>query len=109
MPIALSEVQGYAYEAAVNGAALLDAFGRPGGDQWRAGASDLKDRLRTSFCCADELGPYPALALDVNKRRVDGVASNMGHLLGTGILDADEQRLVAVVPIARALGAITAT
>jgi glycogen debranching enzyme len=93
-PIALAEVQGYAYEAAVNGAALLDAFGRPGGDRWRAWASDLKERFRTSFWCADEFGPYPALALDVEKRRVDGVASNMGHLLGTGILDADEQRLV---------------
>ena len=29
-PIALCEVQGYAYEAAAGGAALLDAFGRPG-------------------------------------------------------------------------------
>ena len=29
-PIALAEVQGYAYQAATNGAALLDAFGRPG-------------------------------------------------------------------------------
>ena len=30
--IALCEVQGYAYEAAVSGAALLDGFDRPGGD-----------------------------------------------------------------------------
>ena len=29
-PVALSEVQAYAYEAAVHGADLLDAFGRPG-------------------------------------------------------------------------------
>jgi len=93
-PIALCEVQGYAYEAAVNGAAMLDAFGRTGGDRWRSWASDLKERFRTAFWCADELGAYPALALDARKRRVDGVASNMGHLLGTGILDPDEQRLV---------------
>ena len=32
-PIALCEVQAYAYEAALNGAALLDAFGRSGGDE----------------------------------------------------------------------------
>ena len=93
-PIALCEVQGYAYEAAVNGAAMLDAFGRDGGDHWRAWASALKEQFRSAFWCADERGSYPALALDVHKRRVDGVASNMGHLLGTGILDADEQRLV---------------
>ena len=93
-PIALCEVQGYAYEAALNGAAMLEAFGRAGADHWRAWASDLKERFRSAFWCADEQGPYPALALDARKRRVDGVASNMGHLLGTGILDADEQRLV---------------
>ena len=29
-PVALCEVQGYAYEAAVSGAALLEAFDRPG-------------------------------------------------------------------------------
>ncbi|WP_378788405.1 glycogen debranching N-terminal domain-containing protein [Nonomuraea fastidiosa] len=34
-PIALVEVQGYAYEAATAGAALLDAFGRPGAERWR--------------------------------------------------------------------------
>ncbi len=43
---------------------------------------------------SDELGRYPALALDTAKRPVDGVSSNIGHLLGTGILDADEARTV---------------
>ena len=31
--IALCEVQGYAYEAAISGATLLEAFGRPGADR----------------------------------------------------------------------------
>ncbi|MGZ5418532.1 MAG: amylo-alpha-1,6-glucosidase [Nocardioides sp.] len=93
-PIALCEVQAYAYEAALNGAALLDAFGRPGGDAWRSWAAALKERFRAAFWCEDEQGRYPALALDTMKRPVDGVSSNIGHLLGTGILDADEQRVV---------------
>lgn len=93
-PIALAEVQGYAYEAAVNAAAMLDAFGRPGAAEWRDYAEDLAGKFRASFWCADELGPYPAIALDADKRAVDGVASNMGHLLGTGILNAEECEVV---------------
>lgn len=94
-PIALCEVQAYAYEAALGGADLLDAFGREGGDRWRDWAAALKERFRQAFWCEDEQGRYPALALDARKHRVDGVSSNMGHLLGTGILDPVEQRLVA--------------
>ncbi|SDL25780.1 hypothetical protein SAMN04487916_10782 [Arthrobacter sp. ov407] len=48
-PIALAEVQGYAYEAAVNAADLLDAFGRPGGAEWRDYAEGLAGKFRASF------------------------------------------------------------
>ncbi len=94
-PIALSEVQGYAHDAAVRGAELLEHFGRPGGDQWRAWASELRDRFRDAFWVDDETGRYPAMALDGHKRRVDAVASNMGHLPGTGIVDEEEIALIA--------------
>lgn len=94
-PLALSEVQGYAYDAAVRGAALLDHFGRPGGDGWRAWAADLRSRFRASFWVEDARGPYPAMALDRDKRPVDGVASNMGHLLASGLTDPDESALIA--------------
>ena len=94
-PIALAEVQGYAYQAALGGAALLDAFGRSGGDGWRRYATALQERFRKAFWCTDELGRYPAIALDSSKRAVDGVTSNMGHLLGTGILNDEEARAVA--------------
>ncbi|QNN52328.1 amylo-alpha-1,6-glucosidase [Nocardioides mesophilus] len=93
-PIALCEVQAYAYEAALDGAALLDAFGRSGGESWRAWAAAMKERFRETFWVSDAQGRYPALALDAKKRPVDGVSSNIGHLLGTGLLDADEQRVV---------------
>lgn len=94
-PIALAEVQGYAYQAAVNAADLLEAFGRPGADEWRFYAKGLAQKFHTSFWCDDDLGRYPAIALDKDKRPVDGVASNMGHLLGTGILSAEEEAVVA--------------
>jgi len=86
-PIALCEVQGYAVAAARAGAALLDAFGRPGGDGWGAHAAALAARFAARFWVADPGGDHPAIALDGAGRRVDSVTSNMGHLLGTGILD----------------------
>lgn len=94
-PIALCEVQGYAYEAAVGGAELLDAFGRAGADEWRTWAADLKERFAASFWVDDPAGAYPAIALDSAKRRVDTVTSNIGHLLGTGILTPEQSGLVA--------------
>lgn len=94
-PIALCEVQGYAHEAALAGADLLEAFDRPGADRWRTWAAALRDRFRAAFWVQDEQGRYPAIALDARKRPVDTVTSNIGHLLGTGLLDAEEEQRVA--------------
>jgi hypothetical protein len=96
-PIALVEVQGYAHQAALSGAALLDAFGRPDGDRWRAHAARLSERFRAAFWVDGPLGPHPALALDAAKRPVDSLTSNIGHLLGTGLLTAEESARVAAV------------
>jgi glycogen debranching enzyme len=93
-PIALCEVQAYAFAAAMDGAALLDAFGRPGGDDWRHWAAGLRDRFRSAFWVEDRLGRYPAIALDGDGRPVDSVTSNIGHLLGTGFLDQAETAAV---------------
>lgn len=100
--IALAEVQGYAYAAALHAADLLEESSpqdsTPGAadlpSRLRAWAAQLRERFQAQFWCEDELGPFIALALDGQKRPVDGVASNMGHLLGTGILDADQERIV---------------
>ncbi|GIF77620.1 amylo-alpha-1,6-glucosidase [Asanoa siamensis] len=94
-PIALVEVQGYAYEAALHGAALLDAFDRPGGERWRAYADAMADRFREKFWVDGPAGAHPALALDGDKRPVDALTSNIGHLLGTGLLTAKESAQVA--------------
>ena len=105
-PIALCEVQGYAYAAALAAADLLDTFDplatrcptsrapRTGAD-WRRWAAGMKDRFREAFWLEDEHGGYPAIALDGAKRPVAGPASNMGHLLATGILDPDDADMVA--------------
>ncbi|MCU1585640.1 MAG: uncharacterized protein JWM49_2196 [Microbacteriaceae bacterium] len=94
-PIALCEVQAYAYEAATRGADLLDHFGLRGASEWRSWAANLRDRFHETFWISDASGDYPAIALDANKRPVDTVTSNLGHLLGTGLLDARQSALVA--------------
>ncbi|MGH8861518.1 MAG: amylo-alpha-1,6-glucosidase, partial [Jatrophihabitantaceae bacterium] len=96
-PVALCEAQGYAVAAARRGAAILDAFGRAGADRWRAWAGALTDRFRARFWIrepADGGVPYPAIALDGRGRAVDTVTSNIGHLLGTGLLDDAETAAV---------------
>ncbi|WBU37391.1 glycogen debranching N-terminal domain-containing protein [Homoserinibacter sp. YIM 151385] len=95
-PIALCEVQAYAYEAAVGGAELLDALrGAGAGETWRAWAGRLRRRFGERFWVEDETGRYPAIALDAAKQPVDSLTSNLGHLLGTGLLDPAESALVA--------------
>ncbi|GAA1827796.1 glycogen debranching N-terminal domain-containing protein [Microlunatus capsulatus] len=94
-PVALCEVQGYAHEAALAGATLLEAFDRPGAERLRTWAATLADRFRAAFWVGEGEDRYPALALDGRGARVDSLTSNIGHLLGTGLLDAEEERLVA--------------
>ena len=84
-PIALCEVQAYGHAAA-----LLDEFGRPGATFWRDWAAALRSRFRDAFWVEDVKGRFPAIALDRNGRPADTVTSNLGHLLGTGLLDPDE-------------------
>ncbi|MEV0126891.1 glycogen debranching N-terminal domain-containing protein [Dactylosporangium sp. NPDC050688] len=90
--LAVCEVQAYAYQAARDGADLLDAFGRPGAQRWRDWADGLAERFRAAFWCP---GGYPAVAVTGTGEQVDGVASNMGHLLGTGLLSPAERAAVA--------------
>ncbi|HLU56380.1 MAG TPA: glycogen debranching N-terminal domain-containing protein [Pseudonocardia sp.] len=94
-PLALCEVQGYAYAAARGGAELLAAFDRPGADEWRQWADRLAALFRATYWIDDPDGRYPAIALDGHGRAVTGPASNMAHLLTTGILDDKEAQLVA--------------
>ncbi len=94
-PVALCEVQAYAYQAARHGADLLDAFGRPGAERYRDWAAALRERFRAAYWCGEGPDRFPALALDGAKRPVNTLTSNIGHLLGTGLLDPDEELVVA--------------
>ena len=94
-PIALCEVQAYAFEAASGAAELMDHFGLEGSDEWRQYAAALAVRFREQFWIPSPDGAYPAIALDASKRPVDTVTSNIGHLLGTGLLNAGEEALIA--------------
>jgi glycogen debranching enzyme len=94
-PIALAEVQGYAYAAWRAGARLAAATG----DELVAKERDTRaDALQAQF---DRDFWMPgrrafAIALDGEKRQVDSVTSNMGHCLWSGIVaDADKAAAVA--------------
>lgn len=84
-PIAICEVQGYAYAAFSGMAHLATLLGHSSlAAQWRARAEDLKQRFDAAFWC-DEISCY-ALALDGKKRRCVVQTSNAGHCLYTGIM-----------------------
>jgi glycogen debranching enzyme len=94
-PIALAEVQGYAYAAWRAGAALARATG----DEAAAAARDRRAHVLRRRFEADFWLPQReafAVALDRDKQPVDAVASNMGHCLWTGIItDPDQAAAVA--------------
>jgi glycogen debranching enzyme len=82
-PIALVEVQGYAY-AAWHGAALLGrALGDSAVEDYEARARKLQQRFEDVFWCP-EIGTY-ALALDGAKQPCRVRSSNAGHALFSGI------------------------
>ena len=70
-------------------------FGEAGGGRARASwAAALRDGSASYWVETPE-GRYPAIALDADQRPVDTLTSNIGHLIGTGILDPAEERHVA--------------
>lgn len=88
-PIALCEVQGYAYDALLRTAELAEAVWNDAGlaGELRREAAELATRFNKDFWIED--GGYYALALDGEGRRVDSVASNAGHLLWSGIVPGE--------------------
>lgn len=94
-PIAPCEVQGYVFDARLRAARLADevwhdpALAR----RLRTQAAALRRRFREAFWMPERSG-Y-ALALDAEKRQVDSITSNMGHLLWSGIVRRDHAALVA--------------
>jgi glycogen debranching enzyme len=93
-PIALCEAQGYAYAARMGMAEICTALGdREMAAYLLRQATALKERFNRDFWLPER--GYYALALDGDKRAVDAITSNPGHLLWTGIADEDKAPLVA--------------
>ena len=94
-PIALVETQAYAVEAAHGAAALLEEVLGEDGSAWRAWGDALASRVRERFWVRSGGPALLAMALDGSGRPVDGLGSNIGHALATGLLDEAETRHVA--------------
>lgn len=93
-PIAVCEIQGYAYDAKVRCARLAREVWK---DEALASklefqAADLKRRFNKEFWIPDR--QFFALALDGEKKQVDSLCSNIGQLLWSGIVDDDKVKAV---------------
>lgn len=82
------EVQAHAHRAALLGADLLEACGRPGAESWRSWAAGLRRRFREDFWVEDPGGGRPAAALTPQGQRIPHLGSAAAHLLDTGLLGA---------------------
>jgi glycogen debranching enzyme len=93
-PIALAEVQGYAYAAFLARAHFARELGDDElAEHWADKARTLKRRFNEEFWLPDR--GYYALGLDRDKKPIDSLASNMGHCLWAGVVDEDKAGAVA--------------
>ena len=94
-PHAVCEVQGYAYDARVRSARLArEVWGDPElADRLERDAAALRRRFEEAFWLEED-GFY-ALALDADKMPVRTLASDMGHLLWSGIVPDERVDAVA--------------
>ena len=93
-PLALCEVQGYAYAAYRARAMIAAELGQQDvRESCLAKAAALKERFNRDFWI-EELGWF-AIALDADKRQVDSLTSNIGHCLWSGIVADRHVKAVA--------------
>ena len=94
-PIATCEIQGYAYDARVRMARLArEVWDDPQlAARLDRDAATLRQRFNRDYWI-EARGQY-ALALDGEKRQVDAMTSNVGHLLWSGIVPEDRAATMA--------------
>ncbi len=94
LPRATCEIQGYVYDAKRRCARLAREFWNDPklADSLEREAAELKDRFNQDFWIPER--EFFALALDGDKRKVDSLTSNNGHLLWSGIVDDDKAEAV---------------
>jgi glycogen debranching enzyme len=103
-PIALAEVQAYVYAALVaRSHCATEAGDHDRATGLRRKAAELKRRFNDDFWVDTPDGGYFAMGLDRDKRRIDGVGSNMGHCLWTGIVDEEKAAPVAAALLSDAM------
>ncbi|HZU22139.1 MAG TPA: hypothetical protein VE998_04845, partial [Terriglobales bacterium] len=93
-PIALIEVQGYVYDAKYRMASLLRAFGDVAtADKLKRESLEMARRIEKAFWMPHR-GFY-AMALDGEKKPVEVVSTNPGHLLWSRAISRERARTVA--------------
>ena len=94
LPRATCEIQGYVYDAKRRCARLAREFWKDPklAERLEREAAELKDRFNRDFWIPERR--FFALALDGDKRKVDSLTSNNGHLLWSGIVDDDKAEAV---------------
>ncbi|MFG6494568.1 amylo-alpha-1,6-glucosidase [Fictibacillus sp. UD] len=92
-PIALSEVQGYVYQAKIGVAAIFEAQGkREEANKLREQAEKLKNLYDEQFWMEDQ--QFHAIALDKDKKQVGTLTTNPGHVLFAEMLEEDRAEKV---------------
>ena len=96
LPIATAEIQGYVYDAKRRVAELARRLLGDDGlaDRLEHEADDLSRRFQEDFW-SDERGGYYVIGLDGDKRPIDSLTSNIGHLLWSGIVPPERAPTVA--------------
>lgn len=93
-PLAVVEIQGYYYIAKqLMGLTFMALGAIDRGITLLQQAEELKRRFNQAFWMPEE--GFFALALDRDKQQVKSIASNVGHCLACGIVDADKAAAVA--------------
>ncbi|HVK26282.1 MAG TPA: glycogen debranching N-terminal domain-containing protein [Actinokineospora sp.] len=93
-PIALAEVQGYAYAAYTARARIATSLGDTAtAADCTAKAERLKAAFNERFWLPDK--GWFAIGLDADKRPIDALTSNIGHCLWSGIVADDKAAAVA--------------
>jgi glycogen debranching enzyme len=93
-PRALCEIQGYAYDAKVRTARLARNIlnDKTLAEKLEKEAKQLKERFNKDFWIPER--GFFAIALDGDKKKVDSLTSNIGHLLWSGIVEEDKVKSI---------------
>lgn len=91
-PVALLEVQGYAYAAWQAMADMADLTGNGRRDEWAARAETVRRLVEDRFWMEDE--QFYAIALDGDGAPCRAIGSNAGHLLFTGLPSPERAQAV---------------